>query len=57
MAKQGKNQEVKIRIQGRPYVPVFINDLGPFWLLLDTGCIGWRVKTRVTQRLALEVRT
>jgi predicted aspartyl protease len=44
-----------IEIDGRPFVPVRINGTGPFWLLLDTGCIGCRVNTRVAERLGLPV--
>ena len=42
-------------VEGRPYVPVFINESGPFWLLFDTGCVGCSVTPKVAERLGLDV--
>ncbi|MCK5733782.1 MAG: aspartyl protease family protein [Candidatus Latescibacteria bacterium] len=55
IADQRDDQEVGIRVYGRPYVPAFINGIGPFWLLFDTGCIGCRITPQVAQKLDLEV--
>ncbi len=45
--------DVPIQIHNRPFVPATINGLGPFMLLLDTGCIGWRMTTAAARRLGL----
>ena len=49
------DQEIAMRVHDRTYVPVFINEAGPFWLLLDTGCVGSFITRRVAEMLALEV--
>lgn len=54
--EQRNNLEVEIRIDGVLYVPAFINEAGPFWLLLDTGCTGCSVTPEVARRAGMEVR-
>lgn len=40
---------------GRVWAPVYINGLGPFRLVLDTGATGSAVTTRTAERLGLSV--
>lgn len=46
-----ENQEVNFRLDSRPFVPTLINGKGPFWLLLDTGCIGCRITPQIAETL------
>lgn len=44
---------IDFELDGRPYVPVHINGMGPFRLLFDTGCIGCRITIEAADRLGL----
>lgn len=55
MKPVGGTDEASIVIDGRPYIPVHINEAGPFWLLLDTGFVGCSVTPKVAERLGLKV--
>lgn len=46
--------EIKIEIDNRPYIPVFINGMGPYSFLLDAGAVGCNVSLELAQTLALE---
>ena len=55
MTPPDKTESSPIQIDGRPYAPAFINEVGPFWLLFDTGCVGCRITRRVAERAGVEV--
>jgi len=48
------DEKVKIEIQKRPFLPIFINGEGPCKFLLDTGDVSCTVSPEVAQKLQLK---
>jgi hypothetical protein len=53
--EQRNNSEAEIRIDGVLYVPVYVNEAGPFWLLCDTGYTGCSVTPEVARKAEVEI--
>ncbi len=46
-------RDLAIEVAGRPWVPVRVEGHGPYWFLLDTGCLSASLSSSVVRELAL----
>jgi hypothetical protein len=48
------DNRIPLKLEGRPYLPVFVNGTGPYWFIFDTGAQSSSISPRILEALSLK---